>query len=127
MLTSAVFTLAAYLVWDLGEPYAPALCFYLICILLANCGMLYGGGNPAGLAVGLCVVGAWCFLRNRYVFAGVLAMAVSLTLKPHDVGLIWLYFILAGSISRKRALHTLVIATTITVLAIIWISQFSPD
>ena len=37
-----------------------------------------------------------------------MCLAISLMLKPHDAGLVWLYFLLAGGIYRKRALQALV-------------------
>ncbi len=45
----------------------------------------------------------------RCVWVGILCLAVSLAIKPHDGGLVWLYFILAGGAFRKRALQSLVV------------------
>ena len=88
--------------------------------------MLLALGNTAGLVVGLSVIAAWCFLRERFVFAGILSMAVSLAMKPHDAGLIWLYFFLAGGVLRKRALQTLAVTAVLAVPAILWISHVAP-
>ena len=103
----AAFTLAAFLMWILTQERAPNAAFYLIAFMLANCGILFAGGNPAGLAIALCVMAVWCFLQNKYVWLGVVLLALSLELKPHDTGLVWLYFLLAGGAYRKRALQTL--------------------
>ncbi len=126
LLTAASFILAAFLMWSLGAPFAPRLSSGLIFLLLINSEMLLALGNTAGLVVGLCVIAAWCFLRERFVLAGVLCMAVSLAMKPHDAGLIWLYFLLAGGVLRKRALQTLAVTALLAVPAILWISHVAP-
>ena len=66
-------------------------------------------GNASGIAISFCVVAVWCFLKERFARAGVLCLAISLALKPHDTGLVWLYFLLAGGVYRKRALQTLAV------------------
>ncbi len=47
-------------------------------------------------------------------------------MKPHDVGLIWLYFLLAGGIARKRALETLLPVAALVVPAVLWTWQIAP-
>jgi hypothetical protein len=126
-LSAGVFTLAAFLMWDIGARYAPKVSLLLICILLANCEMIFGGGNTAGIVVGLCVVSVWCFLEKRFELVGVLCLALSLTIKPHDAGLVWLYFLLAGGVSRKRALQTLLITAVLGLSAFLWHSHLSPE
>jgi hypothetical protein len=125
-LTAGVLILAAFLMWNLGAKYAPKVFLFLICILLANCEMIFGGGNTAGIAVGLCVVAVWCFLEERFVLAGVLCLAISLAIKPHDAGLVWLYFLLAGAPYRKRALQTLLITAVLGLAAILWVTPITP-
>lgn len=125
--TAAMFTLAAFLMWALAQAYASNVAFYLIAFLLANCGILFAGGNPAGLAIGLCLVAVWCFLENQYVIAGVFCLALSLELKPHDTGLVWLYFLLAGEAHRKRALQTLALTLVLAIPAFLWIFHVSPQ
>lgn len=125
LLTAAVLALAAILVCDLA-PAAPVVSAGMAAFLLANCEELLLLGNLAGLAIGLCVIAAWCFLRNRYAAAGVVLLAFSLILKPHDSGLVWLYFLLAGRASRKRALQTLAVTALLGLLAAIWIAPVSP-
>src|SRR5258708_20815779 len=95
-LTVASFTLAAFLMWSLGQSHTQGPSFYIVCFMLANCEILFAGGNPAGIAVSLCVIAVWCFLESQFVSAGVLCLAVSLAIKPHDAGLVCLYFLLAG-------------------------------
>jgi hypothetical protein len=125
-LTAGVFLLAALLMWNLGASYAPDVSLFLIFILLANCESIFVAGNTAGIAVGLCVVAVWCFLRERFVPAGILCLALSLAIKPHDAGLVWLYFLLAGGVSRKRALQSLCITAALGLAAFLWLSHVAP-
>jgi hypothetical protein len=126
LLTAGVFLLAALLMWDLGASYAPDVSLILICILLVNCESIFCTGNTAGIVVGLCVIAAWCFLRERFVPAGVLCLALSLAIKPHDAGLVWLYFLLAGGVYRKRALQALFITAVLGLSAFLWVSHVAP-
>lgn len=125
-LTAVVCTLAAFLMWMLAQDRAPNAAFYLACFMLANSGILYAGGNPAGVAIGLCLVATWCFLEEKHVYIAMICLAVSLALKPHDTGFVWLYFLLAGGVLRKRALQTLALTVLLGLPAILWVSHFSP-
>jgi hypothetical protein len=126
-VSAGVLTLAAFLMWDIGARYAPKVSLFLVCILLVNCEMIFGGGNTAGIVVGLCTVAVWCFLEKRFELVGVLCLALCLTIKPHDSGLVWLYFLLAGGVSRKRALQTLLITAVLGLAAFLWHSHLSPN
>ena len=126
MLTAGTLMFASFLMWDLASQYAPVISGLLIGFLIANSELLIIGGNPAGIAVGLCVVAAWCFLRERFVPAGVLCLAISLALKPHDAGLVWLYFLLAGGVYRMRALQSLAAVTALSLPAFLWVTYTSP-
>jgi hypothetical protein len=119
-------TFAAVLMWNRGAKYAPLISGALICFILANCEAVLATGNTAGIAVSLCVVAVWCFLREKYVWAGIVCLAVSLAIKPHDAGLVWLYFLLAGAPYRKRAVQTLLATAVLAVLAILWVSSIAP-
>ena len=125
-LTAGVFILAALLMWNLGASYAPDVSLFLIFILLVNCESIFVAGNTAGIAVGLCVIAVRCFLRDRFVPAGILCLALSLAIKPHDAGLVWLYFLLAGGVNRKRALQTLCITFALGLAAFLWLSHVAP-
>jgi hypothetical protein len=125
-LTAVTLIIAAFLMWDLGASYAPNLSLFLICFLLANCEMIFFGGNASGIVVSLCLVAVWCFLKERFVWAGVLCLAASLAIKPHDAGFVWLYFLLAGGVHRKRALQTLLVTAVLGLAAILWITPISP-
>jgi hypothetical protein len=126
VVTAGSLILAAYLMWNLGANYAPLISGALICVVLANSEVLFAFCNPAGIVVSLCLVAAWCFLKERFVTVGILCMAVSLAIKPHDAGLVWLFFLLAGGVCRKRALQTGLVFVLLSVPAILWVYQVSP-
>jgi hypothetical protein len=126
ILIAGGYILAGLLMWNLAANYAPRLSLFLICILLANCQMVFYGGNAAGIVTNLCVVAVWCFFRDRFALAGVLCLAIGLALKPHDAGLVWLFFLLAGGVYRKRALQTLLITAVLGLAAFLWVSSVAP-
>ena len=125
-ITVCGITLAAVLMWSMANRFSEGASLYLISFLLLNSGVLFAGGNPAGVAVSLCITGAWCFLENRYTAVGVVCMAASLAIKPHDAGLVWLFFLLAGSTWRRLAIKTLVLTAFVGVVALIVMQQVSP-
>ena len=126
ILTAGSLVFAGFLMGNFGASYSPAISGVLICFILANSEVIFATGNTAGIAVSLCVVAVWCFLRERFVWAGILCLAVSLAIKPHDAGLVWLYFLLAGAPYRKRALQTLLATAVLSVLAILWVTPIAP-
>jgi hypothetical protein len=126
-VTAASLLLAAFLMWNLAADHAPVASGGLLFLVLANSQNLLLLGNPAGIAVSLCVIAVWCFLKERCVLAGAICLAISLTLKPHDAGLVWLYFCLAGAVHRKRALQTLALTIALSVPTILWTAHVSPQ
>ncbi|HEY1806476.1 MAG TPA: glycosyltransferase family 87 protein [Terracidiphilus sp.] len=120
------FILAAYLMWSIGARDAPVVTGVLIGLFLFESEMLIEIGNPAGIAVSLCVIAVWCFLRDRFVPLGVVCLAIGLVCKPHVAGLVWLYFLLAGSPYRKRAWQTLGVAAVVSLPAIVWAWHVAP-
>jgi len=125
-LTAGSLILAAFLMWNCGANYAPVISIGLISLILANCEILFHSGNTAGIIISLCVVAVWCFLRERFVWAGILCLAVSLAIKPHDAWLVWLYFLLAGAPYRKHALKTLLVTGILGLSAFLWVSHVAP-
>ncbi len=117
---------ATWLMWLEVSAAAPILFGGLLGIFLINSSSLIAFENPAGIAVGLCVIAAWCFVREKVIVLGVLCMVASLSLKPQDAGLVWLYFFLSGGRSRKYALQTLVIAVLINLPMLLWVIHLSP-
>lgn len=125
-LTIGGLILAAALIWNLGNEYAPVVSGALIGFLLANSELLVVTGNVAGIAIALCAIAVWCFARERFVLVGILSLAMSLAAKPHDAGLVWFYFLLAGGVYRKRALQTLLATVAIGSLAVVWVWRVAP-
>jgi hypothetical protein len=125
-LTVSCMFIGALLIWDLGANDAPVISGFLIGFLLANSEVLVIQGMCAGIVVSLCMVAVWCFLRERFVAIGILCLAVSLAIKPQDTGMVWLYFLLAGGVCRKRALQTLLATFLLTVPAVLWVWRVSP-
>ena len=95
--------LSAWLIWDMAGGRAPRITLFLLCFVMANCQVLLILGNGSGLAVSLCVAAVWCFVKQRHAPLGVLCFTLGLALKPQEIGLIWLFFLLAGGIYRRRA------------------------
>jgi hypothetical protein len=126
ILTAGGLLFAALLAWSLGATYAPILSGILIGFLLANSEVLLVLGNPSGVAISLCVVTVWCFLRERCVLVGILCLAISLAVKPQEAGLVWLYFLFAGAVYRKRALQTLLATVALSLPGVLWAWRVSP-
>jgi len=126
LLTLSSFILASFLLSNLAADYSPVLAGALVGFLLANSEILLISGNAAGIVISLCIIAVWCFVRNRYILAGVLCLAVSLTVKPHDTALVWLYFLLAGGLYRKRALQSLLATVAISLPGFLWAWRLSP-
>ncbi|MGB6690371.1 MAG: glycosyltransferase family 87 protein [Terracidiphilus sp.] len=126
VLISASVLLAAILIWDSSARFAPGVSLFLLCFLLANSEILFATGNTAALVVSFCALAVWCFLEDRFVPAGVLCLAAGLAMKPHDAGLVWLYFLLAGGVQRKRALQALAITAALGIAALLWVSRAAP-
>ncbi|MDE3186926.1 MAG: DUF2029 domain-containing protein [Acidobacteriota bacterium] len=119
--------LAAYFMWEFGADSSPGVSLLLICLVLANCEVLFGTANAAGIVISFCIIAVWCFLHDQFALAGVLCLAISLVIKPHDTGFVWLYFLLAGGIHRKRSLQTLAVTAVLGSAAIIWVSHVAPN
>lgn len=126
LLIGAGVLLSSFLMWNLAADYSPRLSAILIAVwMIGNTG-LFLIGNIAGLVVCLCLIAAWCFLRQRFEWAGAVCLALCLVIKPHDVGLVWLYFLLAGASHSKNALRTLALAAVLSTVAFLWISHVAP-
>ena len=54
--------LASLLMWNLGAERAPLVTGALIALMLINSEVVVIIGNAAAIAIGLCVIAAWCFL-----------------------------------------------------------------
>jgi hypothetical protein len=125
-LTIGGLIIASFLIWNLAADSAPIVSGVLIGFFLASSEVIVILCNPAGIAISLCVVAVWCFFRERFITVGILCLAVSLALKPQDTGLVWLYFLLAGGVYRKRALQTLIVAIVLSLPAVLWVWYVAP-
>jgi Glycosyltransferase family 87 len=119
--------LSSFLIWDLAAAKSSSIALLLVCVLCANCVILFANGNTACIVISLCVIAVWCFLQDRFVLAGLVCLAFGLAIKPHDAGLVWLYFLLAGGVYRKRAWQTLTVAIAICLPAVFWVSHIVPN
>jgi hypothetical protein len=126
LLNFASLTAGAFLVWNWAAKDAPVLSGVLIGMLLANSAMLIGGGNVAGITTGLSICATWCLRKERFPILAICSLALSLMLKPHDSGLLWLFFVLANKNSQKRALQVLVVVSALSGFALIWVSGVAP-
>ena len=126
-LTVGSIIFASFLIWNLGANYAPIVSGALICFFLANSELLIITGNAAGIVISLCVFAVWSFVHERFVLFGALCLAVSLAVKPQDAGLVWLYFILAGGVYRKRALQTLLATIVLGLPVVLWVCHVAPQ
>lgn len=125
-LIAASLIFSSFLIWSLGADYVPIVSAILVGFLLANSEMLVITGNTAGIAISLSLVAVWCFLRNRFVAVGIFCLAISLIVKPHDTGLVWLFFLLAGGVHRKRAWQTLLLTVALSLPAVLWVWHVAP-
>ncbi|MGC9198746.1 MAG: glycosyltransferase family 87 protein [Acidobacteriaceae bacterium] len=73
----------------------------ILAAFVASSTILVMLGQPAMYSISLVVLAVWSFLRRRSLALGVLAFAVSLTLKPHVGALVWLFFLLSSSPSTR--------------------------
>jgi hypothetical protein len=117
----------SFLIWNLGLEYAPILSGCLIGFMLANSELLTIVGNPAGIAISCSVAGVWFLVKRKHEWAGVLCLTAGLMVKPHDVGFVWLYFLLAGDVYRKRALQALCLTLGLGAAAVLWVGHVGPS
>lgn len=127
LLTGCVFFGALLLIWDAGARSALDASTLLACIVAANCELVFSGGNAGAVVVGFCVIAAWCFLSDRLVWLGVVCLGLSLAIKPHDPGFVWLYFVLAGGVYRKRALQSLLVTAAVGGASVLWVWHVAPN
>ena len=126
ILTIGLFTLACCLVWSVAADSSPPVAACLLAFMLANAEVVFAFGNAAGVAVSLCAIAVWCFFTERFALAGVVCLAASLAIKPHDSAAVWLYLMIIGDTYRKRAVQALIVVCGLGALAVVWTYQVSP-
>jgi hypothetical protein len=124
--TAGSLVLASFSMWDIAARSAPLAAGILVGLSLANSELFLILGNPAGIAIALCVIAVWCISQERFVFAGTICFALSLMLKPHDGGLVWLYLLFSGATNRRRAWQTLALVVLFSVPGILWLFHVAP-
>lgn len=120
------FLLACFVLWHAAARFAPDIAGFLFFLLLLNGQSLIVAGNVAALVVGFCAISIWCFLRERFVPAGIICLTVALALKPQDAGQIWLCLLLCGGIYRKRAMQVFWLFLVFCLPAVLWVWGVSP-
>lgn len=141
-LSTALFSIAALLMASLclrllsasarESTAATVALSALLGLFVATSTMLLMLAQPAGVALGLLGVGVWCLHRGRHAAVGVVCFALSLTLKPHLGGLVWLFFLLARAplpgvqeparLYRRRALQVAAATVIFSLVGIVWAS-----
>jgi len=117
---------ASFTVWKFGAANSPIVSGALVGFLLANSEVLIITGNAAGIVISLCVLSVCWFLGERFTLAGILCLAVGLAVKPQIAGPVWLYFLLAGGVHRKRALQALLATVALSLPAVLWVWHLAP-
>jgi hypothetical protein len=115
-----VMVVASALMADLCRHQKPTVSLILLGLFLALSITLLG--NPSILAVGLCVIGVWCFLKDRYLVLGILCLGLSLAVKPQIAGLVVLYFLFSGR-APWCAIAVLVLGVILCLPGLLWITH----
>ncbi len=124
---AGVLSLAGLLIWQTCAKDAPDLSFVLLALSLGTGPVFFYSANPAGLAIGLCVIGCWCLIEDHSPWVGVVCLAAGLVIKPHDVLLVWICLLLAGGMLRRRALQVALMAALFAVPGLWRMSSISKD
>lgn len=112
---------ASFLVADLCMPDSPILLPVLISLFLLGANQLMILAQPAGPAIGLCVIGAVLLMQQKHDRLAVLCFSMSLILKPHLGAMVWLYFFISRRY-RSRALAIAAITVLFCVPVVVWFS-----
>ena len=121
VISAALMVTASFLVAWLCLADSPILVPALIGVFLIGGNQLMMLAQPAGPAIGLCVIGVVLLLRQRYKWLAIIAFSLSLALKPHTGALVWLYFFLTRRY-RASAVKTAAVTVAICMVAVLWVS-----
>lgn len=127
VLGAGSLVLGCFLVWKIAADYSPEIAAYLVAVHLANSQMLILSGNPACLAIALCTIAVCCLIRQKHSTIAIVALAISLVLKPQIAGVVWLCLALAGSSYRKRAIQVLFLTLLLAFISIAWVTIVAPS
>ena len=119
LLFLAVSLIAAgFLMWDVGASYAPGLSLFRSAWRLPTAKSSLSAAIPAGIAIGLCAVAVWCFLKRLSSWLAFLHGRQPRDQAPrYGPGLA--VFLLAGGVTGS-ALQTLVVTAMLCLPAIIF-------
>jgi hypothetical protein len=123
----SVLVLASILICGVAGRYAYLMPLLLAGLMLANNEDVFIGGNSALIIVGLCSVATYCIAEDRFKVAGILCLGISLAVKPHDVGWLWLFFVLSGGTRRRCALQALCITASVAAVSLLWVWHVAPQ
>lgn len=126
VLNGVGLILSGFLLWDIAAEAAPLLAGALLGFLLANSAGLLFQGNVAGIVVSLCVITTWCFFRDRYIPLAIACMAISLAIKPHDSGFVWLSLLFTRR-HRRPAIYALLLTLFLLATSVVWVTRVAPS
>jgi hypothetical protein len=119
-ISAVLFVVAALLVADLCNADMSAITLVLLGWFVASSTILMMLAQPAGPAIGLCVIAVWCLINKKFPVTCVICFALSLTLKPHLGGLVWLYFFLSRGMARRRMVQVFILTLVICSVGMTW-------
>ena len=119
-VSGSLFVTAAFLIGDICREWTSQIPIILLGLFLATSTLLLTTAQPSSVAIGLCAIGVWSLIRNRFIGLGVFCFALSLALKPQIGGLIVIYFFLAGGHHRRRSVAILASAAILCLPGILW-------
>lgn len=126
LLVLASLTAAAWRMATMGARWEPRLSYALGGWTLAFSMLIPWIGNISTLTICLCVFAAVSFYESRGEGLGVLCLAAALALKPHDAGMIWLFFLLAGAPFRRRAFQSAALFFLLSAPGLFWMMRIAP-
>jgi hypothetical protein len=120
VFSTAVFVLGVALIASICLRMSPLLSAFALGALLATSTTLIMLGQPTQLTIGFCAIAVWCLLENKYLWLGVFCFAISLVIKPHVGGAVWLYFLIATPHYRKQAIRIFIVTLLLCIPGILW-------
>ena len=119
-LCGITFSIAVMLTTSLCLPYDSRATIVCLGVFVLTSTILLMEGQVSGLAIGLMVIGIWCFLRERYSWLAVICLAAATALKPNDVPWVLLYLALAGPLGLRIFSRVLVLTAIIVTVGCTW-------
>ncbi len=122
IFSTGIFLLGSLLIAGLCLRISPLASAVGVGFLLLTSTTLIMLGQPSQLTIGFCAIGVWCLLEDKYPWAGIVCFALSLTLKPHVAGALWLYFALCAGRYRRQAFRIFAATILISLTGVLWAS-----